>query len=314
VTQQTTAAQRINYYLTQAKLTVPPDHTLLYRGDSSKIDEFSLDKTSISALFGKGLYLTNNIRVANDYMLKGKEADPESDTLYITRGRGLTKQGAIDEYIKEQAYKLYAEDTIRMYNQPDALKMDPEERRRSLDRRLRDFQHHYVYDSITSKKHQAEQQWKDLAPTVEVRKQLDGKIVIRKKQHSGALTKFFIPNAILHKCLDAEAEVDHGLLTAFADLLEELFGEEVHAKYLKHLEHLETLHSPWSFRQEWKYINTTLLPKKDREPFRLKFLSDMRENGYTGIKYAGGITLKGGINHVAYVLWDDKLVNSFKVK
>ena len=43
----------------------------LYRGDSSKIKEFNLNKTNSYSLLGKGIYLTDTKRVAETYRDKG---------------------------------------------------------------------------------------------------------------------------------------------------------------------------------------------------------------------------------------------------
>lgn len=41
--------------------------TVLYRGDSSKIDRFDIDKTKPRSLFGAGIYLTDDPAIASDY-------------------------------------------------------------------------------------------------------------------------------------------------------------------------------------------------------------------------------------------------------
>lgn len=48
----------------------------LFRGDSSMVDEFQMDKTDARALVGQGIYLTTSFDVAKDYTIKG------SDVLY----------------------------------------------------------------------------------------------------------------------------------------------------------------------------------------------------------------------------------------
>lgn len=45
----------------------------LFRGDSSMIDDFDMDKTDASALVGRGVYLTTSFDVAKDYTIKGTD-------------------------------------------------------------------------------------------------------------------------------------------------------------------------------------------------------------------------------------------------
>lgn len=45
----------------------------LFRGDSSLVDEFDMDKTDAQALVGRGIYLTTSFDVAKDYTIKGAD-------------------------------------------------------------------------------------------------------------------------------------------------------------------------------------------------------------------------------------------------
>lgn len=49
------------------------DTITLYRGDFSKIDEFSFHKTNRHCLVGQGVYLTSSVVVANSYRDKGRK-------------------------------------------------------------------------------------------------------------------------------------------------------------------------------------------------------------------------------------------------
>ena len=48
---------------------------ILYRGDSTEIDAYQLDKTYDNALFGRGIYLTDNRDVAGDYTINKGASD-----------------------------------------------------------------------------------------------------------------------------------------------------------------------------------------------------------------------------------------------
>lgn len=49
------------------------NYTILYRGDSKKIDSFSEEFFDLYALFGKGLYLTDDYEIADTYTTKGDD-------------------------------------------------------------------------------------------------------------------------------------------------------------------------------------------------------------------------------------------------
>lgn len=49
------------------------NYTILYRGDSKKIDKFSEEFFDLYALFGKGLYLTDDYEIADTYTTKGDD-------------------------------------------------------------------------------------------------------------------------------------------------------------------------------------------------------------------------------------------------
>lgn len=58
------------------------NYKILYRGDSIKIDEFSFDKFDNTAIFGLGLYLTDNKDVAYSYTLKNSDNDSVIARIY----------------------------------------------------------------------------------------------------------------------------------------------------------------------------------------------------------------------------------------
>jgi hypothetical protein len=39
----------------------------------------------------------------------------------------------------------------------------------------------------------------------------------------------------------------------------------------------------------------------------------MKRLGYTGIEYAGGITMRGGIRHRAFVFWDEQGLQKYRI-
>lgn len=52
---------------------IKDEYTILYRGDSQKIDTYLHDKFDLNALFGPGLYLTDDYDIADTYTIKGDD-------------------------------------------------------------------------------------------------------------------------------------------------------------------------------------------------------------------------------------------------
>ena len=70
----------------------------LYRGDSDKIEEFDFNKTNKSCLLGQGIYLTNNLSVAETYRTKGARNRSYAFVATIT---AKTKTEAIASALKQ---------------------------------------------------------------------------------------------------------------------------------------------------------------------------------------------------------------------
>lgn len=54
----------------------------LYRGDADKIKEFEFKKTNKYCLLGQGIYLTDNLKIANTYRTKGSGITPVHQLFY----------------------------------------------------------------------------------------------------------------------------------------------------------------------------------------------------------------------------------------
>lgn len=78
----------------------------LYRGDAAKIEEFSTEHTrnSFGLLFGLGIYLTDNPRIALDYTVKGAWK-PDGAGTVLLRTEAKSHQDAVREYLLHLIYK-----------------------------------------------------------------------------------------------------------------------------------------------------------------------------------------------------------------
>lgn len=79
----------------------------LYRGDSSKIHEFQISKTNKYCLVGKGIYLTDTLKLANSYRTKG--APYASKGIILAQGTFPSKGEAMDRAFDAYLSHYFAE-------------------------------------------------------------------------------------------------------------------------------------------------------------------------------------------------------------
>ena len=250
----------------------------LYRGDSSNIGTHSLDKGDVDALFGQGIYLTSNKRIAGDYKLKGSQ-----DVIF--RGDGFkTKEKVLDVYLRGQA--------------------------RFIDKDGNDSFYPIYDDSSISKRMEfAKQKWDKIKDQYDIRINVDGSSAIVKKQ-SGNIAVYKIPLDIINGTYDVEYEIDETAIDSLCDAITKTGGN---CRILRNIifkdedGFLPTFRSVWNELRSREYLS-------DKES-QIAFRKAMKSNGgYKGLEYAGGVTMGGGIHHRAFVLWDEQGLAKYRVK
>jgi hypothetical protein len=300
---------RANEILSEAtKVPAPkPGHVRLYRGDSAKIDSFETEKTSLYGLFGHGIYLTDSRRVAGDYMTKG--TDTPGDVIFRTSAK--TKQEVVQKYCRMLASKI------------DANGVD-HSRETAYWSSTVEFSDGGQWGVVTNDLRKAEEakrmayaaeQWKKLARTYEVRVKLDGTAVIQKKMpvSNAGLAVFDVPDEYLRRVLIADATITRGVLNDLISVLNK-FDDRATARDVANFVtsyEREDGDLP-SFREVYTGIGADS-PFIHNEEAHALFRRLLQADRITGIQYAGGITMGGGFKHHAYVFWDDKAVNGFRV-
>jgi hypothetical protein len=255
----------------------------LYRGDSSDIGTHSLDKGDVNALFGQGIYLTSNKRIAGDYKLKGSQ-----DVIF--RGNGFkTKEKVIEQYISRSSRHIDKDGKDSFYEIPlPPSTIDPE--------RLKRLEF-------------AKQKWDEIKDQYDVRINVDGSSAIVKKQ-SGNISVYRIPLDIINRTYDVEEEIKD---TAIDSLCNAIRVTDGNCRILKDIVRkdedgfLPTFRNVWNELRRMDYLS-------DKES-QIAFRKAMRSNGgYKGLEYAGGITMGGGIHHRAFVLWDEQGLIKYRIK
>lgn len=280
-----------------------PGTVRLYRGDSSQIDRFDTSKTSLFSLFGHGIYLTDNKRVANDYRTKG------SDGGVLMRFSGMkTKKQVIDRYIEILAKHIDETGAdrsgdIRYWGSavPFSDGGDWQVVLNDLRKREREMRMEF-----------ARQKWAEMSKTYEVRMKLDNTAVIQKKQ-TGALAEFDVPEEMIRGCLDCEAPITDEVLGLLEYYLKRN-GDHATARdminYVNHQRKWED--EEVSFRLVYTSLTIDAPIRGDWE-VQQEFCDELQERGYTGLVYAGGLSMGGGYSHRAYVFWDAEAINACRV-
>ena len=169
----------------------------LYRGDSKEHNTHSLSKGDTSALFGQGIYLSSNPKIANDYKAKGN-----NDIIF--RGNGFkTKEKVIDRYIWNLARNIDENGKESFYEISMPPYSDDPERLKRLE-----F---------------AKQKWDKIKDQYIVRINVDGTSTISKKE-SGHLSIYEIPQNIINKTYDVEPEIEKNAIDALSNTLLKTYG------------------------------------------------------------------------------------------
>ncbi len=277
--------------------TVQPGHIRLFRGDSSKIDAFDTAKTNDTSLFGRGIYLTNNVRIANDYKTKGGTPD-----VVMTFSGVKTKDDVKERYVYRAAGRMDAlgnEDTWgqhvpftsgREWGNNNAA--EPEE--------------------YAQRMAHAERKWNTLMQTHEVRFKVGGEATIQKKQKlsTTGFAVFDIPDAYVRKVINAEQPIHPRVLTVITDTLRRADDRPTARDIEAFVKHNE-----WgtpTFREIYTNIDSES-PLRYDEAVIARFIEDLQALGVHGIEYAGGVTMGGGVKHRAFVFWDSEQVNSYRI-
>lgn len=190
--------------------------TLLYRGDSTTIDQFDLAKTEKYALFGAGIYLTSDPQVAHDYTVTGshehilyprKASDPESRTSRdLLRNYVLSLADQFDElrfqatWMQQHGLDRYAGLSSRLSREYDNDKNNARQR------------------GIAAHQPAVLARVKADLPNLRAIKLTTGALRLVHRDLPSAVSVFDIPDAYLNQVLHAEQPLPDNVLAAIKRL------------------------------------------------------------------------------------------------
>lgn len=280
--------------------------SLLYRGDSSSVQQFVFDKSEAEGLFGKGLYLTNNPKVARDYSNKG-----EGRLIQSRDGNAKSVPGALVAHVRRR---------IELWEGDNRDKL----------RELASKYGSKSYDKIAALK---DAQWTVIEQEL-LQKAKTGLYALKTTQNEitlstkrGIVSVFDIPDAYLNQTVNADRPMPDNVLKLILDLLDDA-ARPVMQEYVGRYKR-EAVPYAWQDRLvgghganptmdefiHGTHIGQALTHAKGWPPveaaFWGAFRTAMQPLGYVGIEYRGG-DRTAGVPHRAFVFWDVPTVNAFR--
>ena len=326
--------------------------TTLYRGDATRIDQFDSSKTGFLALFGAGIYLTDNATVAADYTLKS------SDHVLL---RGETTRDVIMTYLAtivrdKFAWKQFREDLLTKWRK--ALYADPayiaatgrpydSDKVREVSKRYEVEMNKERIDTLSKFLKKAKAIFKKQAPELRLIQDTTGEWALVKKDRDAYVSRFEIPEAYLAKTFNADQPMPDKVLVTIKQLWLDGRPESQHfdmrdadGNFMTFDGWLQAYRTDgvmyaWASKDDGV---DPIIKGRGNPTFDVirngthfggswfhdsrnlaKFVAAMEQIGYVGLEYDGGVRVGshlrggGGIRHRAFVFWNDADVNRFKI-
>lgn len=205
------------------------DTVTLYRGDSSKIDQFDLSKTDAEALLGVGIYLTDDVTVAKDYTIKST-ADPNivfrsraeerpTDLKQLTAEflRSLANKGADHRRdtkgeLDNAIFDLKVKWEQKYHRDSANLDWTDKEARGKMQAEINAQFQAEKSALIRKAVEAAKAEFKRMRPDMRAIRLTTGEYVFTKKDRDGVVSTFEVPKDYIAKCLDVERPLPDSLL------------------------------------------------------------------------------------------------------
>lgn len=314
---------------------------LLYRGDASHVDKFDVEKTSDFGLYGKGIYLTSDDGIANDYTIVDSGAEPgrtKKEALrYLAYSRIDTNEYERRALEIENKYRREYNDLSRDGYSPEDVKFNRElaDSLQSKIRTEKDTLSSEMFDKSVEALRRDMKKLRAIKTTTGM-----WKISVRSGTES--ISSFDFSDEYLSRVLDTEAPLDDRTFQAIADLFPEqgtdlrAYDERGNETYIHHIHEWVKSFKKYGMRYAWTersvggkgqnpsydelMVGThggghVVYSSKDK-------LKDVLKNlGYVGFKFKGGVMGTGtdprgggGRQHDVYVMWDNDAVAAARKK
>ena len=192
----------------------------LFRGDSSKIIDFDVDRTDDRALFGLGIYLTDNHTIATDYTLKSSE--------HVIFGNGRDSRGREYDFQSDRELtvgylKHLIDNELGWYDKMseingvwrEKLHADPAYRGTTRDETENRYRQGYraeLTKTLQSYLAKAKKLYRQRRPNMRIVNDVKGNYVFVKADRDGYVTTFDIPVSFINRTIHAEKPLSDEML------------------------------------------------------------------------------------------------------
>lgn len=273
---------------------------ILYRGDSTEIDEFDFHKTDRHCLLGQGIYLTSKKQVGESYRTKGVRRQWDMPFV-LFQGKAQDRPTAIEKAF-EEFYRTWWR-AIREGREKLSKEKDEKQARVYYQSLVNDNQ--IVADYTRG--YIAPPSWSSSQVKMDQhrRQERDMQVVCKLTSQVGALSKFefdasYFNSSVLKVGDPASKEIRELLLDKGIDLSKKPVAQPDYSYY-----------NTWGSRAGPSLLSA--LGYRGIANRSTTIRSIFEPYGYIGFEYDGGVLVGGLGRHRAFCIWDDDYVNAHRI-
>lgn len=290
------------------------EHITLYRGDYTEIEEFRYRKTDRFCLLGKGIYLTDDIKLAETYRSKGASSIKRISNPIYNISQTLHEgyfNNRLEAYEKAFSYFCVDQYLLEFGRYPTLSKESEKkiykrycESKRNLYFQMIDsgeIYSIYLNNISTNGKKSIAVKYKS-------------KPVVRDEDQLGYITEFsFNKSFLFNNIIDADT------IYSSPDLWKLLYRADIKIGHKPPCDD-EIIYSAYNANRIslLAAVDKTVTEQKagfyssERASIFKRIEETLSPYGIIGYKYNGG-TRSGGKRHSAFCIWDEEFVNKHKV-
>ncbi len=240
---------------------------ILYRGDANEIEAYELNKTFDNALFGRGIYLTDNREVAGDYTInKGARDQVVSDPGVEYKSQRDAIAGLLMDILNnelkwpEEHERLKKIHSDRWWNDeiPDhpgtrAMRFGDPGYQEARERQQEDFREDLIAAYKTALQ-QAKKLYKARAADYRITKDTMGRWTIVKADRPGRISRFEIPDEYLARTLHGDRPLTDEEIKIVGAFIEETTpqGTDFRDSNNEHVSTEDGSHNFWKWVEVFK--------------------------------------------------------------
>jgi hypothetical protein len=212
------------------------NYTYLYRGDSTMIPYFNIKKTDANALFGVGIYLTDNPEIAKDYTIKGSneivfqaDGDQSFDSPkkliqeYLVK---LANASGFQEEAKElkQFYEAKIHNKHGYYDDEGKYQATPKNELEKFRKEMENEWNIARTKLVRKYVEMAKKIFKQNKQHLKITKLTTGEYVFVNTNRKAVISKFKVPNLYIAKTLHGDRPLDNRMIQVVKNIFARNFN------------------------------------------------------------------------------------------